>query len=85
VTASRRDCQAIPTEEGRTTNPSQIGEAGEAEPNKATPWRSRTKPHRGGAEQSRRRYWHVANVAGPEQVDEALRELLSEAYDGTEN
>lgn len=27
------------------------------------------------------RYWHVANVAAPEQVDDALLALLAEAYD----
>lgn len=26
------------------------------------------------------RYWHVANVSEPDQVDEALLELLTEAY-----
>ena len=26
------------------------------------------------------RYWHVANVAGPDDLDEALRDLLTEAY-----
>lgn len=27
------------------------------------------------------RYWHVANVTGPGDVDAALRDLLTEAYD----
>jgi hypothetical protein len=27
-------------------------------------------------------YWHTANVAAPEQVDGALRDLLTEAYTG---
>ena len=27
------------------------------------------------------RYWHVANVATPEDLDADLRELLTEAYD----
>ena len=27
------------------------------------------------------RYFHIANVAGPEDLDEALRELLTEAYE----
>lgn len=27
------------------------------------------------------KFWHVANVARPEEVDEPLRELLTEAYD----
>ncbi len=27
------------------------------------------------------RYWHVANVRGPDDVDEALCELLTEAYE----
>lgn len=26
------------------------------------------------------RYWHVANVAGPDAVDDGLRDLLTEAY-----
>jgi hypothetical protein len=26
------------------------------------------------------RFWHVANVAGPEDVDDALCDLLAEAY-----
>ena len=26
------------------------------------------------------RYWHTANVASPDEVDDALRDLLSEAY-----
>jgi hypothetical protein len=26
-------------------------------------------------------YWHVANVGGPDDVDEALRALLTEAYE----
>ena len=26
------------------------------------------------------RFWHVANVAGPDDVDEAFRDLLTEAY-----
>jgi hypothetical protein len=26
------------------------------------------------------RFWHVANVATPAQVDDALRSLLTEAY-----
>ena len=26
------------------------------------------------------RYWHTANVAAPEDLDESLRALLSEAY-----
>jgi hypothetical protein len=28
-----------------------------------------------------RRYWHVANVRGPDDVDVALRDLLTEAYE----
>lgn len=28
----------------------------------------------------RGRYWHVANVTGPDDVDDALRQLLTEAY-----
>jgi hypothetical protein len=27
------------------------------------------------------RYWHIANVATPADVDDALRDLLTEAYD----
>ena len=27
------------------------------------------------------RYWHTANVAAPEELDESLRALLIEAYD----
>jgi hypothetical protein len=27
------------------------------------------------------RYWHTANVAGPADLDETLRDLLTEAYD----
>lgn len=29
------------------------------------------------------KYWHVANVAGPEDLDDALGELLAEAYEET--
>ena len=29
------------------------------------------------------RYWHVANVATPDDLDEALRDLLTEAYRST--
>lgn len=31
----------------------------------------------------RGRFWHVANVADPHDVDDALRELLTEAYERT--
>ncbi len=26
------------------------------------------------------RYWHVANIAAPDDIDDALRDLLTEAY-----
>ena len=29
------------------------------------------------------KYWHVANVAKPDDLDEALHDLLSEAYNAT--
>jgi hypothetical protein len=28
------------------------------------------------------RYWHVCNVKDPSEIDDALRELLTEAYEG---